>query len=473
MNRRLQVLKYLLADYFSAMLAWILFFSYRKYRLMPLDFHEFFKDITADANLWRGMAVLPIFWLLLYYSTGFYRKIYRRSRLRELWQTFATVFVGVLIIFFFLILDDIIISYRSYYSFFLVLFVLHFVFTYFLRLMLTSRIVYKIHNRIYGFKTLLVGAEVAAKTVYESLENLEKGSGNSFVGYVRFQKDEDDCMEGILPNLGSFDDLKEIVNLHEIEEIVIATDSDDRKRVERAIAAVEESNVVIKIKPSLKDIIIGSVKTGSVFGIPLITVSPDLMPAWQQSVKRVIDVVFSIIAMILLIPVYVFTAIGVRMSSKGPIFYSQERVGINGAPFKMHKFRSMYTDAEKDGKPKLSSDYDPRITPFGRFMRKVRLDEIPQFYSVLIGDMSLVGPRPERDYFVNLISERAPHYRLLHKIKPGITSWGQVKYGYASSVDEMVDRMKFDLLYLENMSLLMDFKILIYTVLIVLQGRGK
>ena len=160
------------------------------------------------------------------------------------------------------------------------------------------------------------------------------------------------------------------------------------------------------------------------------------------------------------------------MSSKGPIFYSHERIGLHGKPFQIHKFRSMYVDAEKNG-PALSSKEDPRITPFGKHMRKTRMDELPQFWNVLIGEMSLVGPRPERQHFIDKIVVKAPHYRHLHKVKPGITSWGQVKYGYAENVDEMIERLKYDLLYIENMSMYVDFKILIYTVLIVVQGRGK
>jgi exopolysaccharide biosynthesis polyprenyl glycosylphosphotransferase len=196
------------------------------------------------------------------------------------------------------------------------------------------------------------------------------------------------------------------------------------------------------------------------------------MPQWQKSLKRLFDITVSILVLTLLSPIYIITALIVVTTSKGPAFYSHNRIGLNGKPFRIYKFRSMTNDAESRG-PQLSSKNDSRITPFGKFMRKTRLDEIPQFYNVLIGTMSIVGPRPERQYYIDQIVQKAPHYRLLHKVRPGITGWGQVKFGYAENIPEMVERLKYDILYIENMTIALDLKILIYTFLIVLQGRGK
>jgi exopolysaccharide biosynthesis polyprenyl glycosylphosphotransferase len=351
------------------------------------------------------------------------------------------------------------------------LFSLHFFLTLIPRWTLTSHTVKKVHKREIGFNTIIIGSNQQAIDIYKELTEAFSSSGNKFVGFISLQKQDKYNLSEHIPNLGSIKDLVPVIEKYEVEEVIIALESSEHNQISHIINQLGLCNVIIKAIPDMYDILTGKVKMDHLFGTPLIQLSKDLMPSWQANLKQFIDICVSALALIILSPLLLVLAIGVKLSSKGPVFYSHERIGHYGKPFHIYKFRSMRTDAEKNG-PELSSKEDNRLTNFGRFLRKYRLDEIPNFFNVLKGDMSLVGPRPERQFFIDQIIKKAPHYTHLHKVKPGITSWGQVKYGYAENVDQMVRRLRYDLLYIENMSLFVDFKILFYTVLTIIRGRG-
>ena len=476
MKAKKVTLRYIFFDILSAMLAWAFLFVFRKIGFENTTFDDL-GLIVSDPNFWLGIVFVPLGWLALYAMQGSYKNVLRKSRLKELQQTAIASIIGVVVLFFVLMLDDQVGTYNNYYLSFLFILIIHFSLTYTCRLIQTSSIVHKVHNRQIGFPTLLIGSHNKAYQTYLDLENQETYSGNIFVGFVSVDSEtptpSETRLTAVMPNLGTTRDVKQLINTHHIEEVIIAVENNEQTQIQQILRTLDGcGEVIIKITPDARDIIFGMVHVDSIFHSPLITINTRLMEEWQYSVKRLFDIVLSVLALVILSPVFLIPAILVKCTSPGPIFFAQERIGYRGRPFKMHKFRSMYIDAEACG-PALSRDDDPRITPFGRFMRKVRLDEIPQFYNVLRGTMSIVGPRPERQYYIDQIVKRAPEYLLLQRIKPGITSWGQVKYGYASSVDEMIERLRYDLLYLDNMSITTDLKIMVYTAKIILQGRGK
>jgi len=469
-SRRLQVAKYVIADVIGAAAAWTLFFIYRKVVLEPMK-HGVEMPIDLDANYFKGLFLVPLFWFGLYTAIGGYRDVFRRFRTKELGQTLLVTTIGVLVIFFVLLLDDQVPSARYHIRSFIALFLLHFGITFPLRFLITSATVRKVHQRRIGFNTVLVGGNERALSIYQEIEAMPKSPGNRFVGFVNVNGG-DQQLAGILPRLGKWHELRQVIPQHGVEEAIIAVDSTEHEHMSRIMNELEGTGVRIKVIPDMNDILSGSVKMTSIFGTPLIEVNPEIMPAWQFSVKRVFDIAASAIALVVLTPMLLTIAVLVKLSGPGPIFFTQERIGKHGKPFRIVKFRSMVSNAEQNG-PQLSSATDPRITGIGRWLRRTRMDELPQFWNVLKGDMSLVGPRPERQHYINAIMEVAPHYRHLNKVRPGITSWGQVKFGYAENIDQMVRRLKYDILYIENMSLAVDLKILAYTVIIILKGDGK
>ncbi|MDE0987566.1 MAG: exopolysaccharide biosynthesis polyprenyl glycosylphosphotransferase, partial [Schleiferiaceae bacterium] len=292
-----------------------------------------------------------------------------------------------------------------------------------------------------------------------------------FVGLITINGEEIDPRLKQLNHLGTVTQLKDVVNDNQIEDVIIALGAGFNDQITRLVSEVEQQDLRIHVLPNLFSILSGQVKMES-FGRSLIEIKRELIKPHVAFIKRIFDLLVAFILLVSTSPFILFSILMVRIGSKGSIFYMQERLGKHGRPFKIIKLRSMFENAEKLG-PQLSSEEDPRITSWGRTMRKYRLDELPQFVNVLKGDMSIVGPRPERRFFFDQITTQAPQYKYLLKVKPGITSWGMVKYGYAENVDEMLERARYDLIYTENITLINDIKILFYTLVTVLEGRGK
>ncbi len=470
MDKKIQALKYIIFDYLAALGAWAMFYIFRKVYIEPQKF-GYEIPIEFDKKFYIALIIIPLFWLVTHLLSGYYKYPYRRSRLKELAQTFFVTLFGVLIIFFALILDDWVHTYKDYYYSFVILFLLQFFFTYIPRLAITTATIKRIKSKKLWFNTLIVGSSKKAVKLYQDLTDPKLVVEFKPLGFVYVDEQDDYSLEQYLENFGSIDRIKDIIIEQNIEEIIIAIESVEHCKIKNIITKLHGIDVVVKVIPDMYDILIGKVRMESIFGLPLIEINRNIMPVWQQHAKRFLDVVLSVFAIIVLLPVYIFLCIGVKLSSEGPIIYSHYRIGKGGRPFKIYKFRSMVKNAEAAG-PALSSANDSRITRFGRFIRKTRLDEIPQFFNVIKGEMSLVGPRPERQFFIDQIVEQAPHYAYLLTVRPGITSWGQVKYGYAENVDQMIERLKYDILYIENRSLFIDFKIMIWTIKIIFQRKG-
>ncbi len=467
-------------DYLSAVCSWGLFFSLRKL-FVDHDNSATFSSFFSDSRFLQGLLIIPFGWLIIYFLTGTYTNIYLKSRVSEIGRTFFVSLAGVIILFFTVLIDDRIRGYHDYYQSIATLLMVHFAFTISGRLLVLNSAKTRMQKGKFYFPSIFIGGNKRAVEAFNEINGKGKSQGYKFLGYVDTNAElnngnsfheNGNGLGKYMNKLGSMPEMENIIRRNDVKQVVVAIESSEHHQLREILNQLADRNVIIKIVPDMYDILSGSVRMNHLLGASFIEIYPELMAKWQYIMKRIIDILVSVIILTACSPIYLFVMIRVKLSSPGPIFYLQERIGLHGKPFKIYKFRSMVVNAETNG-PLLSSHDDKRITRWGKVMRKWRLDEIPQFLNVLKGEMSLVGPRPERRYYIDQLLNITSDYKHLHRVKPGITSLGMVKFGYAENINQMIQRLKYDLLYIENMSLLMDIKILLYTLRTIMQGRGK
>ncbi len=465
---RLERWKLVLTDWITANISFMLLNILRFFdSSWPQHTYEGAIQFLFQPKLCLEQAIIPILLLALYWLSGFYNNPFGKSRFNELLNTAIVSAISTILIHLALLTNDQMSDISSNLLQIILIYIIFFSLTFLGRLVVINNQIKHFKNRNWKYTAVVVGNSQKAHSLAQKLSESKAVISYSIEGFFRIEGEKDfgdDALD--LQTIAQF--CKE----RNIDQIILAPEKSDEEKVLNLVYRLFPIGKPIKLSPDTMNFMTSSIKLKDIYGFPLVDLTHSSMSESEKNIKRSIDVFASFITLILLSPLFLMLAIRVKSDSKGPVFYRQERIGLKERPFQIIKFRTMRTDAEEDG-PQLSSDDDPRVTKSGRIMRKYRLDELPQFWNVLKGEMSIVGPRPERKYFINKIIKRAPYYTLLYQTRPGITSWGMVKYGYASTIEEMVERSKYDLLYISNMSILVDLKIMLYTVLTILEGRGK
>lgn len=465
-----QRVKYLISDIVSTELAVLLFNMFRYTFMGSIDHETVSLGVyLCYPMIMLGQITVPIMMVGLYYLSGVYNLPFVRSRMDEFITTFKTALAGTLIVFFAQLINDLSTDRAHDYLLFLVLLGLLFILVYIPRAIITTNALKRIRHHHISFPTIIVGYE-PMENMEEKLHSLQQSMGLRIVGYVDGSGTGNFSMAN-KPAI-SLEDLPEQCRKLEVKNIIVIQHPQGFEATLPIIYNLLVIDAPVYLWPNSLDLMASRSKLSDITSEPLIEITGSQISQSMLNIKRLSDIMVSLLAISVLALPMAIIAIAVKCDSPGTALYRQERVGYRRKPFNILKFRTMKSDAEASDKPQLSSAADSRVTALGHILRKYRLDELPQFFNVLKGDMSIVGPRPEREYFIKQIVEKAPFYVLLHQVRPGITSWGMVKYGYASSVDEMIERMKYDLLYIENISFAVDMKILLRTAATVIYGKG-